>query len=57
MWHDRDNGMDLVEANFGDLVTVMGRISTFREERQMTISTLRILVVCRVCIAMENAHC
>ena len=49
--------MDLVEANFGDLVTVMGRISTFREERQMTISTLRILAVCRVCIAMENAHC
>ena len=49
--------MDLVEASFGDLVTVMGRISTFREERQMTISTLRILVVCRVCIAMENAHC
>ena len=44
--------MDLVEANFGDLVTVMGKITTFREERQITVSRLRILV-CIVCVAID----
>ncbi|XP_028409616.1 CST complex subunit STN1-like [Dendronephthya gigantea] len=39
MWHDQSNG---IEADFGDLVTVMGRISTFREERQITLSKLNI---------------
>ncbi|CAB4026655.1 CST complex subunit STN1 [Paramuricea clavata] len=40
MWHNQNN--DLVEATFGDLVTVMGKISVFREERQITASSFYI---------------
>ena len=45
MWHNQEREIDLVEATFGDLVTVMGRITTFREERQITISSLCILIL------------
>jgi hypothetical protein len=41
VWHNQNN--DLVEATFGDLVTVMGKISVFREERQITASSFCIL--------------
>mgnify|MGYP002803539409 FL=1 len=42
VWRDQNRETDLVEATFGDLVTMMGKISTFREERQITVSNFYI---------------
>ena len=43
VWRSQNREMDMVEATFGDIVRVVGKITKFREKRQITVSTFRIL--------------